>query len=170
MYAINALPKRDMGKSLTGCCPPFNPKDWDEQSFEFEDKLFVKVSTRSFLHIPLNMNGVMKRVMGSIEDAGAGNPHETLMLTDEKSPWQADHYIAVEKDVPDEETIHLNGTFIAKVFDGPFRDMPKWQSQLLTFAKYWGKLPLKTFFSYAMCPRCAKAYHHNYVIGFEQVI
>lgn len=169
MYATNRLPKRDMSKSTTGCCPPFEPSEWDGETFKFDDKLFMKFSTHSFLHVPLNMSSAMRSNLAKIEEARAGNEQEYIMLSEEVSPWHADHYVSVEKEVPGAETVRLSGTFMAKVFEGQFKDMRKWHQQLLDFVKSKGAKPLKTYFSYTTCPNCSKAYGKNYVVGFEQI-
>lgn len=168
MNATETIPKRDMAASITGCCPPFEPSDWDGKTFVFKDKLFMKTSTRSVFHIPLNMDAVMKRSMAEIEKAGATND-EYLMLSEEASPWQANHYIATAKEVPGADMVRLNGTFEAKVFEGPYQDMRKWYSELVEEARGRGKEPIKVYFNYTMCPSCAKAYGHNYVVGLAQV-
>ncbi len=46
---INETPKVNMDRSETGCCPRFNPEPWDEQTFVFDNKLFVTADTKSFL-------------------------------------------------------------------------------------------------------------------------
>lgn len=168
MRVTSSIPKRDMSKSQTGCCPPFEPKDWDEKTFSFEDKLFMKVSTVSFLHIPINMNSVMRRAMAKIDAAGATN-QEYLMLSDEDSPWKTDHYISVDKEVPEAEMVRLSGTYMAKVFEGPYKDAGKWHEQLIDYVVSKGATPLKTYFNYTMCPACSKFYGKNYVIGLEQI-
>ena len=53
------------------CCPPFDPEPWDEQQITWEEKKFVKDRVRSFLHIPLNFGGVMKRNAALIEAGSA---------------------------------------------------------------------------------------------------
>jgi hypothetical protein len=83
--------------SETGCCPRFNPEAWDEKEVTWTEKLFVKDKVISFLHIPLNFGQVMTKNMEKIEKAGA-SAKETIVLSDEKSIWGSDVYIAVEKD------------------------------------------------------------------------
>lgn len=169
MYAVNHLPLRDMAKSTTGCCPPFDPAEWDGQTFTFKDKPFMKFETRSLFHIPLNMNSQMTKALAAADEASARNATEYLMLSDEVSPWKAEHYLSVERDIPRAKMARLNGTYVAKVFEGDFKEMRNWYSQLIDYTKSRGFTPVKTFFSYTMCPNCAKAYGHNYVVGFEQI-
>ncbi len=169
MYAANYLPKRYMSESTTGCCPPFHPRLWDGETFRFDNKLFMRFTTRSFMHIPLNMGSVMRRVLTSVHEAGADNEEEYLMLSDEVSPWRGEHYLAVTREVPDAEMVRLSGTYIAKVFEGKFKDMKKWHQQLVDYVKSIGATPIKTYFCYTTCPACAKDYGKNYVVGFEQV-
>jgi len=164
----NELPKRDMSKSTTGCCPPFEPADWNGQTFVFDKKLFVKFKTHSFLHIPVNMNAAMMKNMGAIDKAKA-HSDDYLMLSDEVSPWKAEHYIAVAQDVPGAEMVKLSGKYLAKVFDGPYSNMRKWYQELLDYVKSKDAKVVKVYFNYTMCPRCSKAYGHNYVVGFAQV-
>ena len=52
------LPILDMSTSTTGCCPVFNPKEWDNKTFEFKNKLFITDRTANFMYIPLNMSKV----------------------------------------------------------------------------------------------------------------
>jgi hypothetical protein len=168
MYALNHVPFIDMAKSTTGCCTLIEPSDWDEQTFTFDNKLFVKAKTRSLLHIPLNMGSVMRKAQAKIDEAGA-RMDEFIILSNEASPWHAEHYFAVSKEVPSMETARLSGTFLTKVFEGPYKDAQKWYTALLDYAESKGMNPLKTYFFYTTCPNCSKAYGKNYVVGFEQV-
>ena len=168
MIAVNRVPLIDMGKSTTGCCALINPSEWDEKTFKFDNKLFVKASTRSFLHIPLNMSSVMADAQSKIDEAGA-RVDGFLILSRDVSPWKADHYFAVSKEVPGMDMAKLSGTYMAKVFEGAYKEVPKWYNQLVEYVKSKGKKPLDTYFFYTTCPSCSKAYGKNYVVGFEKV-
>lgn len=168
MYALNHVPVIDPSKSTTGCCTLIDPQEWDGETFEFKDKLFAKARTRSFLHVPLNMSSVMSRAQAKIDKAEA-SVDDFIILSNEASPWHADHYFAVSKEVPGLETERLTGTFMTKVFEGPFKDAQKWYKELIEYVKSKGKKPLKTYFFYTTCPKCSKVYGKNYVVGFEQV-
>jgi hypothetical protein len=91
------------------------------------------------------------------------------MLTDEKSLWGSDIYIDVTKDVPGAEMATISGTFLTKVFEGPYKDIGKWLKEMQEFVKSRGKETKKLYFSYTTCPKCAKAYGKNYVVLFAQV-
>jgi len=106
--------------------------------------------------------------MTLIEKAQAKAPYQ-LMLTDEKSMWGSDIYIDVIKDVPGAQMAKLSGTFLTKVFEGPYRDAGKWAKEMAEYVKSKGKEMKKLYFSYTTCPRCAKAYGKNYVILFAQI-
>ncbi len=169
MYALNHVPAIDLTRSTTGCCSLIEPSDWDEKTFSFKDKLFVKARTLGFLHMPLNMSSVMSKAQAKIDEAGA-NVDDFIILSYETSPWHAEHYFAVSKDVPGMHSERLTGTFITKVFEGPFKDAQKWHNELLDYVKSKGKTPLKTYFFYTTCPKCSKYYGKNYVVGFEQIV
>ncbi|HHN47543.1 MAG TPA: hypothetical protein ENN08_01170, partial [Bacteroidales bacterium] len=73
---------------------------------------------------------MMARTWKKIEDAGANLPTEKfIILTKDPSPWRSDFYFAVTKQVPEAENITMSGTFISKVYDGPYRDVPKFLKQ-----------------------------------------
>lgn len=152
----------------TGCCPPFDPKPWQDKEVTWQDKKFVKGHVISFLHIPLNMGKKVVKNMQLIEAAGA-KTDQGLMLTDEKSLWGADIYIDVTKDVPGAQMAVLSGTFLTKVFEGSYNKAGQWAKEMLEYAKSKGKEVKKMYFSYTTCPRCAKAYGKNYVVLFAQV-
>jgi len=165
----NALPKQDLDKSETGCCPKFDPKPWEGQTFTFDKKLFVKAKTINLLHIPLNMGSVITKTWEKIQKAGVNSKDEFVMLSTDPSPWVGEHYFAVNKDVPDAEMACLSGTYLTKVFEGPFKEARNWVKQTQEFVKSKGKNLQNLYFYYTTCPKCAKHYGKNYVVAFAQV-
>ena len=151
----------------TGCCEPFNPEPWQEKEIVWQDKIFVKDHVRSFLHIPLDMGKKIIKNIGLIEKAQAKSPYQ-LMLCDE-SLWGSDIYIDVAKDVTGAQMTKLAGTFLTKVFEGPYQNAGKWAMEMKEYVKSQGKELKKMYFSYTTCPKCAKAYGKNYVVLFAQI-
>jgi len=147
----------------TGCCPIFDPEPWDEKEVTWQDKLFTKDHVTSFLHIPLNFGKVVTRNMKMIEDAEAGDP-QNLMLSDEKSLWGADVYIAVSKEVPSAKQERVSGTFLTKVFEGGYQNAGKWAKEMESYVRSKGKEIKKMYFWYTTCPKCAKVYGKNYTV------
>ncbi len=106
--------------------------------------------------------------MELIEKSGANASHQ-LMLTDEKSLWGADIFIDVAKEVPGAQMARLSGTFLTKVFEGPYQNAGKWALEMKEYVKSKGKELKKMYFSYTTCPKCAKVYGKNYVVLFAQI-
>jgi len=152
----------------TGCCPPFNPEPWQDKEVTWDKKPFVKDHVTSLLHIPVNMGKKVVKNMKLIEAAHA-EAKQPLMLTDEKSLWGADIYIDVSKEVPSAQMATISGTFLTKVFEGPYKNAGKWAKEMEEHVAQKGKTPKKLYFSYTTCPRCAKAYGKNYVVLFAQI-
>lgn len=152
----------------TGCCDPFDPAPWDNKEITWKDKIFVKDHVASFLHIPLNFGQKVVKNMKLIEKAQAKSPYQ-LMLTDEKSLWGSDIYIDVSKEVPGAEMDKISGTFLTKVFEGPYQNAGKWAKEMQDYVKSKGKEAKKLYFSYTTCPKCAKAYGKNYVVLFAKI-
>jgi len=151
----------------TGCCPKFNPKPWQGKEIIWDNKIFVKDRVASFLHIPLNMGSKIVKNMKLIEAARA-KPAEQLMLCDENSLWGSDIYINVSKEVSGVQMATLSGTFLTKVFEGPYKNAGVWAKEMEGYVKSKGKTIEKLYFCYTTCPACAKAYGKNYVILFAQ--
>jgi hypothetical protein len=150
------------------CCPRFDPEPWDEKEITWQDRKFVKDRVRSFLHVPLNFGSVMKRNVALIEAADAKS-EEVIVLSDENSLWGADVYIAVTKDVPGATTTTISGTFLSKVFEGPYQNVRKWIDATRDFVASKGKEIRKLYCFYTTCPKCAKKYGKNYVAILAQV-
>lgn len=145
------------------CCPRFDPEPWDEKEVTWRDKIFVKERVRSIFHIPINFGAVMRRSMSAIEAAGARG-EETIVLSDENSLWGADVYIAVSKEVPGAEMASFSGTFLCKVFEGPYSQMRKWIGEMRRFVSEKGRQIAHLYFLYTTCPKCAEKYGKNYVV------
>ncbi|OGF99983.1 hypothetical protein A2Y99_01515 [Candidatus Gottesmanbacteria bacterium RBG_13_37_7] len=152
----------------TGCCEPFDPAPWQDKKIVWKEKIFVKDHITSFLHIPLNMGKKIIKNMELIEKAHAKASYQ-LMLTDEKSLWGSDIYIDVAKDVPGVQMTTLSGTFLTKVFEGPYQNAGKWAKEMVNYVQSKGQKLCKLYFSYTTCPGCAKAYGRNYVVLFAQI-
>ena len=150
------------------CCPRFDPEPWDGRELQWQEKRFVKDRVTGFLRIPLNFGSVMKRNMAQIEATGAVSA-TSLVLSDENSLWGSDVFIEVTGDVPGAEMATLSGTFLSKVFEGPYGSMRKWIEEMKAFVESQGKSPQKLFFYYTTCPKCAKKYGKNYVVILAQV-
>jgi hypothetical protein len=150
------------------CCPQFDPGAWEEKELIWQDKRFVKDRVRSFLHIPLNFGAVMVRNMSRIEGAGAKS-NDAIVLCDENSLWGTDVYISVPKEIPGSENVTISGTFVSKVFEGPYQNVRKWIPETRQFVASKGKQIQRLFCYYTTCPKCAKKYGKNYVVILAQM-
>jgi hypothetical protein len=154
--------------SETGCCPRFDPGPWDEKEIAWEDKLFIKDRVKSFFHIPVNFGEVVVRNMEKIKQADALTA-EPLMLSDENSLWGADIYIAVSKEVPGGEMAKISGTFVTKVFEGPYKNIRNWIGEMKSYVKGRGRDMKKLYLFYTTCPKCAKFYGKNYTVFLAEI-
>ncbi len=152
----------------TGCCDPFDQKPWQDKEITWENKLFTKDNVTSFFHMPINMGKKIGKNMELIEKVGA-KAEKQLMLTDEKSSWGSDIYINVTKDVPGAQMATISGTFLSKVFEGPFQNCGKWAEEMKEYVKSKNETLKKLYFYYTTCPKCAKAYGKNYVVLLAQI-
>ncbi|MDX8482425.1 hypothetical protein RFN28_28780 [Mesorhizobium sp. VK24D] len=165
----NETPHYDAGVNRTGCCPKFNPGGWDDQELHFRDKPFVRATTRSVMHVPVNMGAVFARVNQHIDAAGASADGQFIVLSRDLSPWTSEHLFSVSKAVPEEEMTTLSGDFLTKVFEGPYSQASQWHEEMRQIARERKSEPGDVYFFYTTCPKCAKAYGKNYIVGVAAI-
>ncbi|MBW8014581.1 MAG: hypothetical protein FVQ82_00180 [Planctomycetes bacterium] len=155
---------KDLYNAETGCCPRFDPGPWDETEHVWQDRKFVKDNVCAFLHIPIGFGKVVVRNMERIVKAGAATENPPICLCDEGSKWKTVLHIETASDVPNGEMTAISGTFLTKVFEGPYKDAGKWYKQMDEFVKSKGKDCKKIYAYYTTCPKCAKTYGENYTV------
>lgn len=154
----------------TDCCAVPNVAEWDEREVTFDNKQFIRMYTRSFMYMPLNMSSVMTKLQKAAADADAAMPPKQVMtLSRELSPWRAEQLYAVARPIEGAENVALSGKFLTKVFEGPFKDAGQWYKSLQDYAATKGKPADKVYFFYTTCPKCAKHYGKNYLIGLVDI-
>jgi hypothetical protein len=151
------------------CCQEFDPSRFQEKTHKWKDKLFLKDEVFQFMHIPLNMGSVVKRMFEKIEAVRAmPDTKDFLMLCYDISSWKSEIYMTVNKNVPKGKMTKLSGTFLSKVYDGPYNEVPKWIKDMDGYVAEKGKTIKKLYFYYAYCPKCSAKYSHNYCVAFAQ--
>lgn len=167
---IMGIPDTYTDQNETGCCAVPNVAEWDEREVTFENKPFISMYTRSFMFVPLNMSKVMTAIQAAAAEAGAEMPpKQAMILSRDLSPWKAEQLYAVSQPVEGADNVMLTGTFLSKVFEGPYQNAKKWYDALTAFAASKGKTVEATYFFYTTCPNCAKHYGKNYTIGLAKV-
>lgn len=164
------LPNTYTSQNETGCCPVPNVEDWNDQEVTFENKQFIRLHTRSIFYVPLNMGSVMKRLQQMAAGADAEMPmEEAMVLSRDLSPWKAEQLYSVTKPVDGADNVVLSGTFLTKVFEGPYKEVGKWHELLKASVESKNRIMKNSYFFYTTCPKCAKHYGKNYVIGLAGV-
>jgi len=152
------------------CCPQFDPISWENKEIVWDNKMFIREETCSFFYFPLNMGSMMRKACGKMENAQASpEMSDWVMLSRDLSPWKGEHYLAVKKEVPNSNNVKLSGTFLTKVFEGPFRDCKNWYKKMQDLAQEKNVGKSNIYFYYTTCPKCAKKWGKNYVVGFLRI-
>ncbi|OFY67819.1 MAG: hypothetical protein A2V64_09290 [Bacteroidetes bacterium RBG_13_43_22] len=154
------------------CCPEFNPKLWDYVTHNWNEKPFIRDNIRQFFHMPLpsQMGKIIGRMWKKAQDAGAApEMKDFLLLAYDPSPWKSELYMSVTKEVPGAENVRFTGTFISKVFDGPYNHVPKYLNEFRRYLVLKDLKAKKYYFYFTYCPKCAKKYGHNYIVAFAEI-
>ncbi|MBN1912015.1 MAG: hypothetical protein JW818_19995 [Pirellulales bacterium] len=152
-----------MTKPEDECCPRFDPQPWDGKTVTWEGRPFVQDKLWCLFHIPLNFGRVMRRQVARIEAAGMMD-EQMIVLTANETLWSADVYISVAGDVPGSRMTRLSGTFLSKVFEGHYKEVPNWMRQMADYVAAQGRQIKRQFTYYTTCPKCAQKYGKNYVV------
>lgn len=154
------------------CCPVFDTKQWDNKTHEWIDKPFIRDYLPQFLHMPFPsiMGKVVGRMWKKAKDAGAEpDMNDFILMAYDPSPWRSELYMSTAGEVPGAENVLLTGTFISKVYDGPYNHVPKYLKNFSNYLASSGYKAKKYYFYYTTCPKCAKKYGHNYIVAFAEL-
>ena len=175
------------------CCPKFDKSrfpDGDGKEIVWKEKPFVREHVWCFLYIPLTFGWAMTRGWKKIEKSKLDpSPQDFVLLADMKSPWYSKIYLSVKEGetkagdttekkekvvVPDCEMVYMTGSFLTKIFEGPYSQFGKWIKSMKDYVKSQGYLEadvnkMDMYAYYATCPKCAKKYGENYTVLFVKV-
>jgi hypothetical protein len=154
------------------CCPVFDPEPWDRKTWEWQDKLFLKDSLKTFFHIPSSktIGKVVGRMWNLVQDAGAApEMKDFILMCTDPTPFHSDYYMNLTREIPGANMVRMTGTFYTRVFDGPYNAVPKWIRQLKVDAADQGVRFTEYYVYFTTCPKCAKEYGHNYAVAFARV-
>ena len=154
------------------CCPKFDPNRWDKKTLNWENEPFIKESIPTFFHIPFPpMIGKKIMKMWKIaKDAKVDPPKEDwLVLFHDPSPFKSELYMGVKNPIEGANNSPLSGTFVLRVFVGPYNAVPKFMKKMDAYLSEQGKKAKDYYVHYAYCPKCAKKYGSNHMILFAQV-
>lgn len=152
----------------TNCCHRFHPEKWDGKAVIWDGKPFIRSGVKCFFRIPRGLGRAVAKNTELLRVAGAQN-EQSMVLSDRRSMWSMELFTAVDKDVPGADNISLSGTYITKVFEGPFKNTGRWSKEMTAYVKSKNKEPKRLLFWHTTCPKCAKAYGKNYVVLFAEV-
>jgi hypothetical protein len=68
------------------------------------------------------------------------------MITEERWLWGSNIYIDVFKEMPNVKMGTISGTFLTKVFKGPYKNMGKWAQTMNNYVECRDKITKKLYF------------------------
>ena len=150
------------------CCPKFNPSGWDEKTFEWENKRFIKGKVKTLFYMPIGFGKVMTQLNKLVEKSKGSIP-DNLCLSEHASKWSMNVLLATDKEISEAENVILNGKYFSKVYEGAFQDTGKWMQDFEIIASEKGLSVKKSYMWYTTCPKCAKKYGKNYVVIIAEI-
>ena len=161
-----------MGDKDQECCPKFNPEKWDLKTYNWNNLPFIKESVPTLFHTPFPpmIGKKVIKMMKVVEDAKAGLPmQDWLLLFHDPHAFKSEILMQVKKPIDGADNVSLTGTFMGKVFDGPYSAIRRFFKEFDAYLENKGKKAKDYYIHYAYCPKCSKKYGHNYMIFFGEV-
>lgn len=170
---MNKFNLRAMKQENEECCPTFHPEKWNEKTFVWDRKPFIKGSVPALFHRPFPpmIGKRLTKMIKLAENAKKmeSNKEDILILFTDPTPFKSDMYISVTDNVPEANNTTLSGTYISKVFDGGYNAIPKFVKQMDSYLSKQDKKAQTYYVHYAYCPKCAKKAGHNYMVLFAEI-
>ena len=155
------------------CCPKFNPSKWNEKTFVWKNKPFIREWIPTLFHIPFPpmIGKKITKMMNLANEAKkvSANKEDVLILFRDPSAFKSEIYFSVTGEVKNATNAKISGTFISKVFAGGYNSVPKFIKQMNEYLEKKGKKAKDYYIHYTYCPKCAKKYGNNYMIIFAEV-
>jgi len=162
-----------MEKQSQECCPELDVEKWDKKTFNWDRKLFIQETLSTFFHIPFPpMIGKKVMKMHSLaqkSDATIPDKTDALILYRDPSAFKSEIYYSVTREVAGAYNTVISGSFVSRVFDGPYSSVPKYIKEMEKYLKGMNEEAKDYYVHYAYCPKCAKKSGHNYMIIFALV-
>ncbi|HRZ29269.1 MAG TPA: hypothetical protein P5052_00415 [Candidatus Paceibacterota bacterium] len=135
--------------------------------------MFIKETIPTLFHMPFPpmIGQKITKMFTHAEKVNANldNKEDTLILFADPSAFKSEIYLTVKSPIDNENNVTISGTFMSKVFDGGYNDVPKHIKQMDQYLNTINKKAKKYYIHYAYCPKCAKKFGHNYMIFFAEI-
>jgi hypothetical protein len=154
------------------CCPPFDPKPWENKIHHWKNKVFIRETIPMVFHLPFpgSVRNVIAKLCKQAREAGsAPGIGDFLLLTHDPSPWKLELLMMVNHEIPGADNVKISGTFFSKVFDGQLSKVPQYIRDTDIYLIGQGKLAKKYYFYFTTCPKCARKYEHNYIVAIVEL-
>lgn len=162
-----------MENQIDECCPEFDVSKWDKKREVWENRMFIKETMPTLFHMPFppTIGKKITRMYKLVDkaDAHLTDKSDTLILFRDPSAFRSEIYYSVSKQVTDAQNSEISGTFVSRVFDGKYNEIPKFIKEMDRYLNESGESSKDYYIHYAYCPLCAKRYGHNYVTLFAKV-
>jgi hypothetical protein len=154
------------------CCPEFKREKWDEKTHSWDKKPFILESIPTFFHIPFPpmIGKKVAKMCRLMEASGRAekDKEEVLLLFRDPGAFKSEIYLSVTGPVKDAHNAEISGTFISKVFSGPYNAVPSFIRQMNEYLASRGNKAKDYYIHYAYCQKCAEK-HGNAMILFALV-
>lgn len=139
-------------------CPEIVDRDWDLTEHTWTDKAFYRIPLAMIMHTPIGMGKKIEKAMAAIKEKGY-KLSEPPMIVSKDGFFKGAVMIGIERpaefgpEVVLLPKIHL----ISKVFVGPWKQLGRGISELLSFVRSKEDTqPKAIYFWYVSCLQCVK--------------
>jgi len=152
------------------CCRNIDLSKWNLKQVKWKRKPFYVVKYGTFFHIPL---GIGKAMVQGMETAVKKyhTPQPDFWLSKDTGLFSAKMMFSVERaSSSDPDIEELTGTFVARGFQGPYKNMGNFIRVFIEQVQQkFKKKPTELLFWYVNCPKCAKKQGGPKIVIFGKI-
>ncbi len=138
------------------CCPDIPKEKWEEKTVTWRNKPFYKFKVRSLFHFPIRFESSLRSAGKDIKSKGMEFARPVMVIERGSNTFSQEMLMSLDKIYPDPNVVTLTGTFMSKMFVGPYKDMKDYIKEMNSFVEEKGLHAKELLFWYTNCPECAK--------------
>lgn len=152
------------------CCELMEKKDWEGKTFTWKDRLFVKKKYFSIFYMPLNIDGVLKKLMADLDAKKLMPKEHPIMLFRNEGFFGGEVLVAIKKNDPKYDVVSLSGKYYTKFYEGKsYGEVGKWYKDFSKAAKQNELEVTQMMTEYALCPGCQKKFGKMQAVLFGKL-
>ena len=149
-------------------CPILEARDWDRRFWDWKDKPFYAATYWSIMHIPLNLDAVVRKAVADIRERNLMS-EPIITFTREETMFHSTILISIREGTDELPVETLTGRYYSRLFEGGYGDTGKHMGEMRADLGKQGLKPGELLLYHATCPVCVEERGAAQTVVFARV-